>query len=93
MRPTALETVALERSAQWAKVGLTRQYSEGPPTDNPAVWLALRGPNAYAFLTVWSSGDAEMDWGVEGDAHARHYNLASVNDLACIDDPEAVLSA
>jgi hypothetical protein len=73
---------------------LTWDYQEGPQTDNPASWFTLSGPHADAFLKVWSSGDAEMDWGVKGDAHARHYDLSSVEALrVCVDDLEAALRA
>lgn len=92
MDPAELQRLATERSARWTAAGLTWEYEEGPQTENPAAWLRLRGANADAFVKVWTSGEAEMDWGPEGDAHARHYDLASVEDLrACVDDLEATM--
>ena len=94
MEPSALQLIARERSARWEEAGLTWDYQAGPLTENPASWLTLRGPNADAFVKVWTSGDAEMEWGIDGDAHARHYDLTSVDDLrACVDDLEAALIA
>lgn len=87
-----LHRIATERSTRWAAAGFTWDYKAGPLSDNPAAWLTLRTASADAFLKVWTSGDAEMDWGPEGDAHARHYDLVSVENLrACVDDLEASL--
>ena len=74
----------------WPHLGLP----SGTAKDKPASWLTLSGSHADAFLKVWSSGEAELEWGVEGDAHARHYDLSSVETLRlCVDDLEAALRA
>jgi len=92
MEPSGLQLIVTERSTHWEAAGFTWDYEAGPLTDNPAVWLRLRASGADAFVKVWTSGDAEMDWGTEGDTHARHYDLISVEDLrACVDDLEAAL--
>jgi len=94
MEPSALQLIVTERSARWEAAGFTWDYEAGPSTDNPAACLTLRASGADAFVKVWTSGDAEMDWGTEGDAHARHYDLISVEDLrVCVDDLEAALIA
>lgn len=60
--------------------------------DKPASWLVLNANAALGQLTVWVSGEAQMDWGSPSDGGARHYDLASVDDLRrCVDDLEAAL--
>lgn len=90
--PTTLRSEAHERSDRWQRAGLAWHCEAGPITDNPAAWLTLRSASTDAFLKVWTSGDAEMDWGHSPeDAQARHYDLSSVDDLrACLDDLEGV---
>ena len=43
-------------------------------------------------LTVWTSGEADMDWGTPDNGGSRHYDLESRDDLnRCLDDLEAEL--
>ena len=61
----------------------------GPPTDKPAAWLILRGETSVGQLTVWVSGEAEMDWGTPEEGRERHYDLNSREALsACVTDLE-----
>lgn len=87
-----LRAVSEERRARWRHAGLTCELVEGPPTDEPASWLILGVNDALGQLTVWVSGEAEMDWGTPDDGGSRHYDLESRDDLnRCVDDLEAAL--
>lgn len=87
-----LREVAEERSARWAGRGIVWEIVHGPLRDKPASWLVLNANAALGQLTVWVSGEAQMDWGSPSDGGARHYDLASVDDLRrCVDDLEAAL--
>lgn len=67
-----LNEVAAERRARWEAAGIAWQVVEGPPTDKPASWLILSGHEALGQVTVWVSGEAEMDWGTPEDGGGRH---------------------
>jgi hypothetical protein len=95
-----LRDLAAERSARWAASGLSCEVIDGPLTDKPASWLVLRATPVLeqgavvGQLTVWVSGEAEMDWGTPDTGGERHYDLGSREDLSrCIDDLEAALRA
>ena len=89
-----LRDIARERSARWSKTGIEWQVVDGPLTDKPASWLVLSANAALGQLTVWVSGEAEMDWGSPSDGGARRYDLVSVDDLShCVDDLETALIA
>lgn len=65
---------------------------EGPVTDEQASWLILSADDALGQLTVWVSGEAEMDWGTPDNGGTRHYDLESRRDLnRCVDELEAEL--
>jgi len=49
-------------------------------TDKPAAWLILSKDEIAGQLTVWSSGEAEMQCGTLEHLDARHYD-ACVSDL------------
>jgi hypothetical protein len=92
MGPAALLLIGMERSARWAKAGLTWEYGrENGRTENPSWWLALRGPHSSAVLTVWASGDASVDPGDQRQP-TRHYSVSSAEDVnACVDVLEATV--
>jgi hypothetical protein len=84
-----LREIAEERRAQWEAAGVGWELFDGPPTDKPASWLILNGSTAVGQLTVWVSGEAEMDWGTPEDGGERHYDLDSREALnACVTDLE-----
>jgi hypothetical protein len=87
-----LKEVAAERRARWEAAGISWQVVEGPPTGKPASWLILSGHEALGQVTVWVSGEAEMDWGTPEDGGERHYDLDSPEALlACVDDLEGLV--
>ncbi|MCP3422438.1 hypothetical protein [Nocardioides pinisoli] len=89
-----LRDIARERSARWAEAGIGWEVVDGSPTDNPASWLILSVNDALGQLTVWVSGEAQMDWGTPSDGGGRHCDVASRDELSqCVDDLEAALIA
>ena len=84
-----LHEIAAERRARWEAAGVEAQVVDGPPTDKPASWLILSGDTTIGQVTVWVSGEAEMDWGTPENGGERHYDLASRSALsACVTDLE-----
>ena len=87
-----LNEVAAERRARWEAAGIGWQVVNGPPTDKPASWLILSGQEVLGQVTVWVSGEAEMDWGTPEDGGERHYDLDSREALlACVEDLEGLV--
>ena len=87
-----LNGVAAERRARWEAAGIGWQVVNGPPTDKPASWLILSGQEVLGQVTVWVSGEAEMDWGTPEDGGERHYDLDSREALlACVEDLEGLV--
>ena len=92
MELSLLRAVSEERRARWRDAGLTSELVEGPVTDDPASWLILSANDALGQLTVWTSGEADMDWGTPANGGSRHYDLESRDDLnRCLDELEAEL--
>ncbi|MGW5195184.1 hypothetical protein ACWEOO_38435 [Kribbella sp. NPDC004138] len=90
MDPTELHAIAHERRERWAEAGAVHEVVDGPLTDKPAAWLILSKDELAGQLTVWSSGEAEMQWGTLEHLDARHYD--AVEDLrTCVSDLEAAL--
>ena len=84
-----LHELAAERRARWEAAGVRWEVVDGPLTDKPASWLILDGHKAIGQVTVWVSGEAEMDWGTPEDGGERHYDLDSREALvACVNDLE-----
>lgn len=89
-----LRDIAASRSARWEDVGFGWEVVDGPLTDKPASWLVLSANAVLGQLTVWVSGEAEMDWGTPDNGGERHYDLDTRDDLSkCVDDLEAALRA
>jgi hypothetical protein len=94
MNLAALHDIADERRGHWAEGGALCEVVDGPLTDKPAAWLILSKDEATGQLTVWVSGEAEMEWCTpeHGDGRHRHYDLDSLEDLrACVSDLEDAL--
>ncbi len=84
-----LHEIAAERRARWEAAGVGWKVVDGPLTDKPASWLVLNGSTAVGQLTVWVSGEAEMDWGTPDNGGERQNDLDSRESLsACITDLE-----
>ncbi|GAA2259748.1 hypothetical protein GCM10010402_14130 [Actinomadura luteofluorescens] len=78
-----------DRGPAWEAAGIQWQIITGPKTDKPSVWVTCENAHNLAQLTIWSSGEAELDLGPPtGDATTSiHYDLATHEDLAaCLDD-------
>lgn len=55
--------------------------------EKPAAWLTLALGERAGRLIVWTSGEAEMDWGTPDSGGQRHYDLESSGSLrACVDE-------
>ncbi|MBF4162591.1 hypothetical protein [Nocardioides acrostichi] len=89
-----LHDLVAARENRWQREGFEHEFADGPMTDKPASWLRLDLRGALGQLTVWVSGEAEMDWGMPDKGGERHYDLSSVGDLErCVDDLERRLWA
>ena len=87
-----LHEIAAERRARWEAAGVGWEVIDGPLTDKPASWLILSGSAAIGQLTVWVSGEAEMDWGTPDNGGERHYDLGTREALsACVSDLEGAV--
>lgn len=87
-----LHEIAAERRVRWEAAGIGWEIADGPLTDKPASWLILTGDTGIGQLTVWVSGEAEMDWGPPNNGGGRHYDLDSREALsACVTDLEGAL--
>lgn len=87
-----LHQLAADRSARWEAAGVGWEVVDGPATDKPASWLILSGHSTIGQVTVWVTGEAEMDWGTPHDGGERHYDLDSWESLnACITDLEGAM--
>lgn len=51
------------RRSAWQDEGLSVEYRRGAETPKPAAWVILESPRASGQLTVWVSGEADMDFG------------------------------
>lgn len=92
MNLAALHEIAAERRVRWERAGLRWEVIDGPLTDKPASWLILGRETTAGQLTVWVSGEAEMEWGTPDQGGERHYDLDSVEALdASVRDLEHAL--
>ncbi|MFD0538966.1 hypothetical protein ACFQY7_39820 [Actinomadura luteofluorescens] len=81
----ALITAAIQdRGPAWEATGTQWQITTGPKTDKPSVWVTCENTHNLAQLTIWSSGEAELDLGHPTDdaTTSIHYDLATHEDLA-----------
>lgn len=49
------------RRPGWERQGLSVEYHRGPQTDKPAAWVVLSSARAGGQLTVWVSGETELE--------------------------------
>jgi hypothetical protein len=78
----ALRDIARERSARWAETGVGWEIVDGPQTDKPASWLILSADGALGQLTVWVSGEADIECGTPSDGGERHYDVDSSDEVS-----------
>lgn len=59
----AFATAVQDRRSEWERQLLVVEYHRGAETPKPAAWVRLRSAQRDGQLTVWVSGEAEMDSG------------------------------
>ncbi|GAA3527043.1 hypothetical protein AFL01nite_04150 [Aeromicrobium flavum] len=92
MEGSLLHDLAAKRASRWRREEFGFEVLDGPITDKPASWLVLSLNGVLGQLTLWVSGEAEMDWGTPEDGGERHYDLGSSAELErCVDDLELQL--
>lgn len=82
-----LATAAGSRADEWRANGVSWELHEGPETNKPAAWLILRKGNADGQLTLWTSGEVELDWGSSpADTRCEHHEVLDSGALEkCVD--------
>lgn len=78
-----------ERADGWGSAGVTWTLHRGPSTPKPAAWVVCETAEAAGQLTVWVSGEAELEVGYvdRDDFHAVHYDLEDDGALRdCLDE-------
>ncbi|MEV6929038.1 hypothetical protein AB0M46_31735 [Dactylosporangium sp. NPDC051485] len=84
------------RAAWWQEAGVQWQLHYGPAHDKSAAWVDCTTAHREAQLTVWTSGEAELDVGdvSTGAITSTHYELSDTAELAvCLDDLTGQLTA
>ncbi|MEU4403871.1 hypothetical protein AB0F88_05055 [Streptosporangium sp. NPDC023963] len=78
-----------DRAPGWETADVQWQLTIGPTRDKSAAWVTCEDARRVIQLTVWTSGEAELDVGdlASGTTASVHYDLATSEDLAaCLDD-------
>ncbi|WP_155353327.1 hypothetical protein [Acrocarpospora macrocephala] len=78
-----------DRAPGWESAGVLWQLTIGPARDKAAAWVTCEDAHRATKLTIWTSGEAELDLGdlASGTITSVHYDLANSEDLAaCLDD-------
>ncbi|MFG3602744.1 hypothetical protein [Micromonospora chersina] len=77
------------RASQWNSAGVRWELHRGPTRDKSAAWIVCTTTDREAQLTVWTSGEAELDL-VQistGTVISTHYEMSTAADLtACLDE-------
>ncbi|TDB69437.1 hypothetical protein [Micromonospora sp. KC723] len=74
---------------QWNNAGIRWELHRGPTRDKSAAWIVCTTTDHEAQLTVWTSGEAELDIAhiSTGTVTSTHYEMSTTADLtACLDD-------
>ncbi|MDW5325336.1 hypothetical protein [Plantactinospora sp. KLBMP9567] len=77
------------RTAQWANAGVRWELHRGPTRDKSAAWIICTTADREAQLTVWTSGEAELDIAQisTGTVTSTHYDMSTAADLTtCLDE-------
>jgi hypothetical protein len=84
-----LAAAVADRSTQWHNAGVQWTLHRGPAYDKSAAWIVCTTADREAQLTVWTSGEAELDLAhtSTGAVTSIHYEMSTAADLnVCIDD-------
>jgi hypothetical protein len=85
-----------ERGPGWEAAGIQCQFTLGPTRDKSAAWVTCESTQTAAQLTIWTSGEAELDTAdLTSDATSQtHYDRTTPQDLtACLNDLAERLSS
>ncbi|OXR43450.1 hypothetical protein B7C42_04317 [Nocardia cerradoensis] len=85
---TTFTTAIQDRSRSWESKAITWELTLGPTRDKSAAWVICESTHTAAQLTVWTSGEAELDIAsLTTDAStSTHHQFADRQDLeACLD--------
>lgn len=77
------------RASQWNRTGVRWKPYRGPTRDKSAAWIVCTTTDREAQLTVWTSGEAELDLAQisTGTLISTHYEMSTAADLtACLND-------
>ncbi|MGW3788392.1 hypothetical protein ACWD5Z_27690 [Micromonospora chokoriensis] len=77
------------RASQWNSAGVRWELHRGPTRDKSAAWIVCATTDREAQLTVWTSGEAELDLAQISTATvvSTHYEMSNAADLTtCLDD-------
>ncbi|GAA2187988.1 hypothetical protein [Micromonospora lupini] len=77
------------RAAQWNSAGVRWELHYGPLRDKSAAWIICTATDREAQLTVWTSGEAELDIAQISTSTVRsiHYEMSTAVDLnTCLDE-------
>jgi hypothetical protein len=72
----------------WERAGITWQFTLGPVRDKSAAWVECELADAFGQLTLWTSGEAELDVGdIASGVTSTHYDLSGPADVGkCLTD-------
>ncbi|GAA0951582.1 hypothetical protein [Nonomuraea longicatena] len=87
--PDLIAAAVQDRGPAWEAAGIQWKLTTGPTTDKPAVQVTCENTHNLAQLTIWTSGEAELDLAhpTSGATTSTHYDLATQEDLAtCLDE-------
>ncbi|MGC5286119.1 hypothetical protein [Micromonospora sp. DT231] len=76
-------------ASQWNDAGVHWKLHRGPTRDKSAAWIHCATKDREAQLTVWTSGEAELDLAdlSAGTVISTHYDMSTAADLtACLDE-------
>ncbi|MEV4008027.1 hypothetical protein [Actinomadura sp. NPDC049753] len=92
----AFSAAVQERGPIWESENVQWRLTIGPARDKSAAWVTCENTQRAVQLTVWTSGEAELDVGdfLTGATNSTHYDLNTRQDLDdCLDDLTRRLNA
>jgi hypothetical protein len=77
-----------ECGAGWDAAGIQWRFTLGPTRDKSAAWVTCETTQALAQLTIWTSGEAELDIGdlITDATSSTHYDLTPQDLATCLDE-------
>jgi hypothetical protein len=76
-------------ASHWNSADVRWKLHRGPTRDKSAAWIVCTTMDRVAQLTVWTSGEAELDLAQisTGTVISTHYEMSTTADLtACLAD-------